>query len=165
MEAHEVGLVILDRCRSCSGLWFDMGEFDRSVRIVTGSYDPKLKLQSMLDSVAVRREGGETLRCPACTGRLIAWSILDPELEIDACARCKGLWLDEGEFETIHRSVDARRPTLSPQDLEKIQQRPVGSAGASFVADLMGDMPRHDLSMRRRSNAWSLIHLLDRIFH
>lgn len=166
MDPHEVGLVTLDRCRACAGLWFDRGEFDRAVRIVTGSYKETLRLETMLESVAVRREGGVSLECPSCMGHLIAWDMWEPELEIDTCPRCKGLWLDQGEFEAIHRSVDATRPNLTPEDLQEIQQRPVGSAGVAMVGSAVSGAVEGVIEslVTPRRRGWALIDLLDRLF-
>jgi Transcription factor zinc-finger len=40
-------------------------------------------------------------RCPRCGQRLAHRSI--DGVEVDECASCRGIWLDEGEFEALSR--------------------------------------------------------------
>ncbi len=44
-------------------------------------------------------KGGQPLRCPSCSTRLI--EVERAEVLIDACPDCRGVWLDRGELDKI----------------------------------------------------------------
>jgi Zn-finger nucleic acid-binding protein len=95
--------VEIDRCKHCSGIWFDVGEREElgskkaAVAIDTGS----------------RRTGKQTnkidrYRCPRCSGGMMR--VVDPQqshIWYEECTSCRGSFFDAGEF------VDLTHNTIS----------------------------------------------------
>ena len=83
----------VDSCPECFGLWFDREE---------------LKLFVQTPTLARRLQDGHAAptrvprvgqrRCPNCSEAVLAESTLG-EIFVDVCPRCRGIWLDAGEFE------------------------------------------------------------------
>jgi uncharacterized protein len=97
--------VEVDHCPSCGGLWLDHGEIERLA---------KRKLPTDLDRLrrllgerkgppAVPSEGLPT--CPACTSPMKE-AVLGT-VTIDYCTRCKGFFLDRGEFDAALATLKA----------------------------------------------------------
>lgn len=74
------------------------------------------------------------MKCPSC---------LEPDLvvttrhgiEIDLCARCRGIWLDRGELEKIIARSD-RGPELDDDEFEDHRHPQRGRGKRSWLADL-----------------------------
>jgi Zn-finger nucleic acid-binding protein len=88
--------VVVNRCSSCDGIWFDADELSQllaeDARQVT-----QLRRGSLREELAGKkgvcpREGGELLR---------VYSAVNRSVIIDACPDCRGIWLDGGEFEKL----------------------------------------------------------------
>jgi Zn-finger nucleic acid-binding protein len=104
MTEHPLGPVQVEECPTCHGYWFEAEE----LRLAKDSADPYLRwldfdLWSDQAQVAAR-PGGRA--CPSCTRRLTTLEYGDTKVEIDACPACKGLWLDESEFERIIAALE-----------------------------------------------------------
>lgn len=88
--------IAVDRCPSCSGIWFDRQELS----------DLLAEDARQVDSL---RRGGENEqaddtrgRCPRDAAQLLRiYSSIDRSVVLDACADCHGIWLDGGEFEKL----------------------------------------------------------------
>jgi Zn-finger nucleic acid-binding protein len=90
--------VTLDKCPSCSGLWFDATELKR----VAHDKD--------LESLAARVRAfaqPSPFACPRCGGACVTSHVQD--VEVDTCTLCHGIWLDAGELEEAKREVDTAR--------------------------------------------------------
>jgi Zn-finger nucleic acid-binding protein len=46
---------------------------------------------------------GAALHCPKCNGELVSYDFMSVVLE--RCSRCDGVWLDNGELETILKKL------------------------------------------------------------
>lgn len=88
--------LVLDKCWVCRGIWFDKAELrklqrEKSSRKTIGSYinDPKIYKQ-------LNEKGG---LCPRCKVpmRRITGKIGGRNITVDACIKCRGIWLDGGE--------------------------------------------------------------------
>jgi PAT family beta-lactamase induction signal transducer AmpG len=94
MDEVEVGGAVIDRCSSCHGLWFDVGELERlrskEVATAVDIGDPaKGKVQNTND-----RYG-----CPRCGGQMVR--MVDPRQKhiwYEECGACHGSYFDAGEF-------------------------------------------------------------------
>ncbi len=94
MEAIEHAGVEVDRCKSCKGIWFDIGETDSlrdkhaAAAIDTG--DPlRGKQTNEIDRY----------RCPRCDGGMMR--MVDPQhshIWYEECTSCRGTFFDAGEF-------------------------------------------------------------------
>ncbi len=92
--------VRVDECESCKGIWFDEGEL-RSAR------DNADKYLRWLDFVIFEEKPGKysisdsNRQCIRCGEKLRTLTFMQSKVVIDACPKCKGIWLDNKEFEKI----------------------------------------------------------------
>lgn len=97
----------VDRCPACCGVWFDKGELGQTLRQAT-------KQLGALTADGV--PGKDRLRgsCPRDKRRLLVIpSARCPELTVDECSMCGGIWLDGGELERLRLA----RPGIRLGDL------------------------------------------------
>jgi Zn-finger nucleic acid-binding protein len=98
------GSVVVDRCTSCRGLWFDAREHER-LKDLEGSEEidpgppqggaPAAKATAGGDA----RPGDAKINCPVCHTRLIR--MVDhgqPHIHFESCTVCHGSFFDAGEF-------------------------------------------------------------------
>lgn len=98
MEKHVVDDVVVDRCKSCGGTWFDAKELRRV------THDKELeKLATRLPMVKVV----SPFRCPRCAHECIEGHVAD--VEVDTCTECHGVWLDKGELVEAQRALKTER--------------------------------------------------------
>ena len=93
------GEVEVDQCLACKGVWFDLGEL------------PVLRKQK---NTKYSKDAGETAvydvlsaPCPRCGGKGHMTRINDlkrPEIMMDTCPICYGIWLDGGELDKLTES-------------------------------------------------------------
>jgi Zn-finger nucleic acid-binding protein len=88
--------VAVERCRSCNGTWFDARELTQLLA-EDAAYVASLRRGSIKQQLAGKkgvcpRDGSELLR---------VYSSIDRFVILDACADCRGIWLDGGEFEKL----------------------------------------------------------------
>jgi hypothetical protein len=90
-EVKTVG-VKLDYCPECRGIWFDQTELERV-------------LPYAIAKMAIPGDAAETQRgCPRCDReRLHRLDYPQTSVEVDACRKCRGVWLDAGEAEKINQ--------------------------------------------------------------
>ncbi|MDG6220948.1 MAG: zf-TFIIB domain-containing protein [Candidatus Thermoplasmatota archaeon] len=79
----------VDACPKCQGVWFDPGELSRAVGKRVGNYLTK----------HIGTKSDSKLVCPRCGG-LMDFEYAD-DVEVDACTKCGGAWLDAGELEKL----------------------------------------------------------------
>ena len=96
LATHTIEGVQLDRCTTCSGVWFDSSELEALVRMKRGSLDDIRKGRSQ-DGLNQKRG-----YCPRDGVALLrAYSSRDRDLILDTCPQCRGLWLDGGELNEL----------------------------------------------------------------
>lgn len=93
------GEVEVDQCLGCHGVWLDLGEL------------PVLRQQK---NTKYSQDSGETVihdvvsaPCPRCGGEGHMTRIHDlkrPEIVLDTCPVCYGIWLDGGELDKLTES-------------------------------------------------------------
>lgn len=89
---HHDGLEI-DSCPECFGLWFDREELRQFLQM-PGFIE---RVASMESQVSVNSQPRHQVRhCPQCRQDLIESTL--GEIFVDVCARCRGIWLDQGEL-------------------------------------------------------------------
>ena len=89
----------LDFCEQCHGIWFDRKELEKMMdKAVELSFDDIKSDKTMIDLDLQKAD------CPICDVPLekIPKRNVD-HLTIDQCYRCKGIWLDGGEFYRISK--------------------------------------------------------------
>ncbi|MCS6922941.1 MAG: zf-TFIIB domain-containing protein [Fimbriimonadales bacterium] len=111
--------VTIDVCPACAGVWFDQDELvqlhqldeeilpriDHLYTPEVSSYDPPW----------------ERL-CPICRVPLRSYNYLyTSNIRLDSCDQCGGVWVDNGELETMARVLrDARAEEVPPEAKAKM---------------------------------------------
>jgi Zn-finger nucleic acid-binding protein len=99
MEKKQLRNVEIDECQQCKGIWFEEDE----LRKAKDSADSDL---NWMDFEVFKHEDKfkaepRTLVCPKCSDTLVSIDYDNTDVEIDCCAKCKGIWLEKGEFKKI----------------------------------------------------------------
>lgn len=95
-EALFLDGAIVDRCRSCQGVWLDAGEVERMVGAATES-------ETVAPGGAAERAPLDHLigSCPTCRIGLSGFPVPGEPASLELCPRCHGLWLDAGELRLL----------------------------------------------------------------
>ena len=96
LAEFKVEEVAVDRCSSCDGIWFDALELSQLL-----SEDAKNVASLSRDGSQAQLEGKKGI-CPRDESELLrVYSSVDHSVILDACADCRGMWLDGGEFKKL----------------------------------------------------------------
>ena len=97
----EVQSVKVDRCPECGGTWFEQNEL-RQVkdRESHGDYG-WLDVTLWQDANEVKIDEESRTRCPKDGAALATVRYGKPEIAVEVCPLCFGLWLDKGEYEEV----------------------------------------------------------------
>jgi Zn-finger nucleic acid-binding protein len=96
MNALMVKGVAVERCSSCSGIWFDARELGQLLA------EDARHVASLRRGAVKEQLGGKRGFCPRDGSELLrVYSSIDRSVILDACAECRGIWLDGGEFEKL----------------------------------------------------------------
>jgi Zn-finger nucleic acid-binding protein len=102
-DAVYVDGMIIDRCRSCRGLWFDHAEIQR----VMGPSGPKLNLtddEAPSPSTPSRAPLDPLMgSCPSCKVGLRPFGVPGTTSALEVCPRCLGVWFDRDEVDLMTR--------------------------------------------------------------
>ncbi|HEX2933569.1 MAG TPA: zf-TFIIB domain-containing protein [Candidatus Binatia bacterium] len=99
VAAYSVQGVTVDRCSSCNGVWFDAYELTQLLA-EEARHVASLRRGSIKDEVEGRKG-----QCPRDSSDLLrVYSSIDRTVILDACAECRGIWLDGGEFEKLFKA-------------------------------------------------------------
>jgi Zn-finger nucleic acid-binding protein len=109
--------VEVEECRRCKGLWFD----DRELRLATDAADHDI---AWMDFEIWKhperfRALDRPMRCPGCGSALSGIEYGQTGVVADVCAPCRGVWLDDGEFEKIVRALEHELETKDAAGLVK----------------------------------------------
>jgi Zn-finger nucleic acid-binding protein len=140
LEKTRVGVrgeLVLDSCRRCGGIWFELGEVQRLKRFRqqmlwdrVGLRDEPFRMQCHGCHIPMDRNAAScptcgwrnTIDCPVCERPMEAQT--HEGLRLDACRSCKGVWFDHVELAAIwslavDRAVQRRpSPTTTPAVVE-----------------------------------------------
>jgi uncharacterized protein len=100
------GVIEVDYCPNCRGMWLDFNELDRLEDMVFDEDHFKGSL--------VHRECDVECKCPVCGGHMHEFQYRLYNLKLDLCPEKHGFWLDAGEDERVleimrQRSADIHR--------------------------------------------------------
>ena len=88
--------VTVDRCPSCTGIWFDRQELSELLA------EDARRVASLRRGSENEEAEGQKGECPRDRSELLrVYSSVDRSVILDACADCHGIWLDGGEFEKL----------------------------------------------------------------
>jgi uncharacterized protein len=96
--------IVVDRCTSCRGLWFDAREHER-LKDLEGSEEIDAPPPGSTPAAAAPSGAGATrpddpkMNCPVCHTRLIRMvDHRQPHIHFESCTVCHGAFFDAGEF-------------------------------------------------------------------
>jgi Zn-finger nucleic acid-binding protein len=96
--------MILDRCRSCGGVWFDHAEIDRLVGRKASTGPGTVRRIVSVSGAAMPAPLDPLIgSCPSCRVGLRTFSVPEAEASLEVCPRCFGAWFDRGEIELLER--------------------------------------------------------------
>jgi uncharacterized protein len=101
------GNVAVDVCRhGCGGVWFDNFELKR----IDGDGAAALNFVGRNPDLHLVDSGKRT--CPRCEDQPMfrRYFSRKKSVQIDECPNCGGVWLDAGEFGTIHEEQSPEQP-------------------------------------------------------
>lgn len=124
-EAHEVGSAHTEACTICRGVWFEAGELKQAEAYVDHDLGwLEVDLWKDVEQFKVT-EQAERL-CPA-DGKPMANVRYGPtDVTVDTCPQCRGIWLDQGEFERI---IEALKDHLTEMTSDEYEQAALEQAG------------------------------------
>lgn len=120
LSAVNYGGITLDTCGMCGGIWFDQGEMGRALKLGPGTLehieeDVRAELKAAPESLSGRT-------CPDCLEPLhkYRYSYNSP-IELDACLRCGGFWVDDGEMNKISEWAVQRESHIRPSEKDRAE--------------------------------------------
>jgi Zn-finger nucleic acid-binding protein len=117
MKNKNIKDIKIHECPKCKGIWFDQDE----LRKAKDQTDPDL---NWMDFEIWKHEdrfnlSAKPIPCPKCSIEMAAIQYGDTNVEIDYCSKCRGTWLDEGEFGKIINVLTDELETKSVSDYIK----------------------------------------------
>lgn len=98
----------VEQCANCQGIWLDLGELPAIRRLGDGPFGEAVGETAVYDTLSAP--------CPRCGGLGHMTRLHDlqrPEIVLDTCPVCYGIWLDGGELTRLAR----RTPGLHLRNL------------------------------------------------
>lgn len=100
MAAVKVGIVEVDRCTSCGGMWFDSLEEEW---LKTPEDAAALDVGDPALGATLNAQG--RIDCPKCHTRTIRMvDVEQPHIWFESCKVCYGRFFDAGEFQDLANS-------------------------------------------------------------
>jgi len=104
LEEVKVEELVLDRCQSCGGAWFDFGVLERVL-----SRDARTVEERLVEHPPAPMPQVEHLSCPRCGDVLIRMRGSDARVTYYGCLTCYGRWLDGSQMaRLLKRSLLAK---------------------------------------------------------
>lgn len=101
LEETRVGAVLVDGCNGCGGVWFDYQEMNAVALTAQLDY-----LEARFQPSLPRKNLQHNPVCPVCKTDLVAFTFQhSPDVILDSCTQCRGIWADEGETQAIFRRI------------------------------------------------------------
>lgn len=97
--------LFFNRCAYCGGLWLE------GLTLYQIPKKESERIESLPKAVEWRKSSEPPLTCPVCYVKLTPFKDpnLPPELSIERCEECKGVWIDSGELTAYKNYQDKRR--------------------------------------------------------
>ena len=112
----EIKSIKVDRCDKCGGTWYDADELrllkDKESR---GDYR-WIDLDLWKDKEKFLAGRQRRLSCPKDGQRMTTIRYGDFPIRVDICTKCRGIWLDEGEYKKILKYLEQQVNTETIQD-------------------------------------------------
>lgn len=104
LKPKVVGPVELDECEQCKGVWFDKDEL-RQAKDITDSDLNWMDFEIWKHEGSFKAKPSE-INCPVCKIQTQRIDYGTTGVEVDYCSSCRGVWLDENEFNKIIDSLE-----------------------------------------------------------
>ena len=101
MEEITVGDITVDVCKGgCGGIWFDQLELKKVDEPHESAGEALLDIER---DESVKIDPSQKRNCPKCKDVVMMrhFSSVKRKVEVDECANCGGMWLDQGELGQI----------------------------------------------------------------
>ena len=96
LAAMKVRDVEVDRCKSCKGIWCDHRELGELLG------QSKWRLSKLASSKEHDQLNRRRAKCPRDETDLMRVSSAEnPQVVLDSCPTCQGIWLDGGELDKL----------------------------------------------------------------
>jgi Zn-finger nucleic acid-binding protein len=140
--------VEVEECSRCKGLWFD----DRELRLATDAADHDVAWMDfeIWTHPERFRALARPMSCPSCGGALSGIEYGQTGVTVDVCGPCRGVWLDDGEFEHL---VGALERELETKD------------AAGFVKASLGEAKELVAGRQSRVTEWRDLRTVLRLLH
>jgi len=131
---HEHGIDV-DRCPHCHGAWYENDELAALESTVAGK-------PFTVGTIEYAKHESELL-CPACGDAMVAFNYRAYNLELDACAKEHGFWLDAGESDRVRDIMRERERGMRRAGVaQRAWARAKGGSSSGGVLDQLRDLFR-----------------------
>lgn len=113
MEEVEFGGVVVDRCTSCKGIWFDALEHEELKKMKKSH-----KIDTGKEEVGLENDKIGNINCPRCNVKMIKMVDKDqPHIWYEKCSSCDGVYFDAGEFKDYKKEnfMDKIKDLFTPE--------------------------------------------------
>ena len=90
----------VDQCFVCGGVWFDKGELDKYITEQLTAVNESDMGRSVVKELD--RKKGDCPKCHILMQQIPAPQL--PQMTIDVCGKCQGVWLDATEIDRLEHS-------------------------------------------------------------
>ncbi len=106
--------IVIDRCETCSGIWFDFAELERVLNRDTHAIGKLLPRTERLEDPNL-----DMLPCPRCRDKLIRMRAEPERMNYYTCLTCYGRWLGGSALKRVaDRSLAIRFERVFQQLLD-----------------------------------------------
>lgn len=130
LDKFNVDAIEVEKCPQCQGLWFAKGELSQAEN-AEGVDEDWLGFNLWADQDAFKAEQSSR-KCPICSQKMASILYGPTEVKVDYCMDEHGLWLDQGEFESI---IDSLRTELLSKSLPEYVSLSLDEAKEIFTGD------------------------------
>jgi uncharacterized protein len=140
LENRYVVDVQVETCPQCHGVWFASGQFDEVKEEI--NHDLRwMEVDLWKDAQHITVDQHAERKCPLDQTPLASVRYGPTDVTVDTCTKCRGIWLDAGEFEKI---IDALENHLSGMSGEEYQKAALQQAGEVVTGDKGVSSEIHD---------------------
>jgi len=130
-------LLALDQCPRCGGIWTDRWEVFPLSTAAVDHLDP-VDLAALQAPPPSAGGAPVVLECPRCRARMreFADPTLPPDVRIERCRNCEGMWFNRGELRRFKHRGDHRAPAIGAGELDRLVQAASGLPSLPTVSHL-----------------------------
>ena len=129
LTAKQLGVIGVDECRACGGVWFDAGELEAFRMSVEGKQEPEEILSRFAPAVGMARSF-----CPRCEHDCIETGSVGARVA-GVCLRCSGIFVSGEELRQFSKSRGRRVAEASAEGAAE-----VASWAPDLILELVGGL-------------------------